>query len=77
MLEQHRQDPNCAACHELMDPIGLAFEHFDAIGRWREQDGGQAIDASGTLSDGERDQTVSVRLDRCSQANSLGSSRER
>ncbi|MGI9243228.1 MAG: DUF1588 domain-containing protein, partial [Verrucomicrobiales bacterium] len=52
-LEQHRADPNCAACHALMDPIGLAFENFDAVGRWRETDGGQPIDASGVLADGK------------------------
>ena len=49
-LEQHRADPNCAACHALMDPIGLAFENFDAIGRWREKDDGQVIDPSGVIN---------------------------
>ncbi|MFT4547341.1 MAG: hypothetical protein ACI8XO_004058 [Verrucomicrobiales bacterium] len=52
-LEQHREDPNCAACHALMDPIGLAFENFDAIGRWRTEDNGQPIVASGVLDSGE------------------------
>ncbi|MCH9688071.1 MAG: DUF1592 domain-containing protein [Deltaproteobacteria bacterium] len=51
-LEQHRADPTCAACHSLMDPIGLGLEHFDAIGRYRDADAGQAIDASGTLPNG-------------------------
>jgi hypothetical protein len=37
-----------------MDPIGFAMEHFDAIGRWRENDGGQAIDATGVFPDGSR-----------------------
>lgn len=37
-LEQHRQDPNCAGCHLLMDPIGIVFERFDAVGRYREVD---------------------------------------
>jgi hypothetical protein len=52
-LEKHRADPACAACHNLMDPIGLGFEHYDAIGRYREQENGQPIDASGTLPSGE------------------------
>ena len=51
--EQHRSDPRCASCHAVMDPIGFAFEHYDAIGRYRERDNGQPIDASGTLPTGE------------------------
>src|SRR5262249_31196178 len=39
-------------CHKLMDPIGLALENFDGIGRWRTADGGARIDASSTLWDG-------------------------
>jgi hypothetical protein len=38
-LERHRQDPNCAGCHRRMDPLGLALEGFDAIGRLRVQEG--------------------------------------
>jgi len=41
---------SCAGCHKLMDPIGLAFEHYDAIGQYREQDNGQAIDVSGEIT---------------------------
>jgi hypothetical protein len=48
-LEQHRADPNCAACHQLMDPIGFGFENFDAVGRYRTTDGGQPVDATGEL----------------------------
>ncbi len=48
-LEQHRGAPACAGCHALMDPIGLAFENFDAIGRYRDLDRGLPIDASGDL----------------------------
>lgn len=48
-LEQHKVDPQCSGCHQLLDPIGLGFEHFDALGRWREQENGLAIDASGEL----------------------------
>jgi hypothetical protein len=48
-MESHRADPLCAACHTLMDPIGFGLENFDGTGRWRELDGGFAIDASGAL----------------------------
>lgn len=51
-LEQHRTNPVCAGCHAPMDPLGFALEHFDAIGHWRDTDGGTAIDASGVLPDG-------------------------
>jgi mono/diheme cytochrome c family protein len=51
-LEQHRANPNCASCHNRMDPLGFALENFDAIGRWRDNDGGLVIDSSGTLPDG-------------------------
>lgn len=52
VLEQHRANPTCASCHQRMDPIGFAFENFDATGVWREKDGQAAIDASGVLPDG-------------------------
>jgi hypothetical protein len=51
-IEQHRANPACASCHKIMDPIGLALENFDAIGRWRATDEGVKIDASGQLVDG-------------------------
>jgi hypothetical protein len=51
-LAQHRADPNCASCHKLIDPVGFALENFDAIGRWREREAGQPVDASGGLPDG-------------------------
>ena len=51
-IEQHRASPACAGCHKIMDPIGLAMENFDAVGRWRASDEGVAIDASGQLVDG-------------------------
>jgi len=41
---QHRADPACASCHELFDPIGFAFETYDAVGRYRAKDGGGPID---------------------------------
>ncbi|WP_308726534.1 DUF1592 domain-containing protein [Enhygromyxa salina] len=46
---QHSADPLCEGCHRLMDPIGLGFEHFDGIGRYRETEWGLEIDASGEL----------------------------
>ena len=49
-MEAHRNNPVCAACHRRMDPLGFALEHFDAIGRWRETDGGAAIDSKIELS---------------------------
>jgi len=46
---------SCATCHKLMDPIGLTFEHFDAIGQYREQDNGQPIDVSGEILEAKDD----------------------
>lgn len=51
-LAIHRSNPACASCHDLMDPIGLALENYDAVGRWREREGDKPIDASGVLPDG-------------------------
>jgi mono/diheme cytochrome c family protein len=51
-MQVHRSNPTCAACHGRMDPIGFALENYDAVGRWRRQDAGAPIDASGTLPDG-------------------------
>jgi hypothetical protein len=51
-LEQHRKDPSCSACHNLMDPIGFGLESYDAVGGWRTHDGKVAIDTSGVLPDG-------------------------
>ena len=45
-MEQHRNNPVCASCHAMIDPLGFALEHFDAIGQWRETDGGAAISAT-------------------------------
>jgi len=51
---QHRANPACAGCHSRMDPIGFAMENFDGIGRWRDQDAGNPIDASGIFPGGEK-----------------------
>ncbi len=48
-LELHRASPNCASCHKVMDPLGLGFENFNAIGEWRDKDGQLPVDASGEL----------------------------
>jgi hypothetical protein len=45
-MEQHRSSPVCASCHARMDPLGFALEHFDAVGKWRERDGGADINAT-------------------------------
>ena len=50
ILEQHREDPACASCHDLIDPPGLAFEHFDGIGLWRDYENGLPVDASTDLT---------------------------
>ena len=52
-MEQHRQNPACANCHASMDPLGFAFENFDAIGAFREKDGEFAIDPAGVLPGGK------------------------
>lgn len=51
-MERHRRDPNCASCHSRMDPIGFGLENFDALGVWRERDGGLPLDVSAALPDG-------------------------
>jgi len=60
-LAAHISDPNCASCHRKIDPLGLAFDNYDAIGRWRTEeavrDGDGAypkVDASGVLPDGRK-----------------------
>jgi hypothetical protein len=53
-MEMHRKVEPCASCHRIMDPIGIAMENFDAIGKWRTEDEGNPIDASGVLVDGTK-----------------------
>ena len=57
-LAEHRSNAVCAACHNLMDPVGLSMEKFDAVGRRRNDEGGAVIDASGGLPDGSRFEDV-------------------
>jgi hypothetical protein len=58
-LAAHSSQATCAACHSAIDPLGFAFDNYDALGRWRDRervDGGSGedplVDASGTLPDG-------------------------
>jgi hypothetical protein len=53
-LAEHRSNAICASCHNLMDPLGLSLEKFDAVGRRRTVDGGTSIDASGGFPDGSK-----------------------
>ena len=70
-MEQHRANPACAACHNMMDPLGFALENYDAVGLWRDREEGEEIDASGQLPDGTnfrgvgelRDMLVTERKD--------------
>ena len=55
VLAQHREDPACGGCHDLIDPPGLGLENFDGIGAWREEYYGQAIDVSGALPQADDD----------------------
>lgn len=52
-LLKHRADAKCASCHNRMDPLGLAFENFNAMGQWRDLERGQIVDAGGKLVSGE------------------------
>ena len=51
-MEQHRTNPVCAACHNDLDPLGFAFENFDAVGKWRDLDGTTPVDPSGAFPSG-------------------------
>ncbi len=53
-MEEHRQNPACASCHKMMDPIGFAMENFDAIGKWRTVEFGQTLDVSSNVTDGAK-----------------------
>ena len=53
-LAEHRANAACSGCHNLMDPVGLSLENFDAVGRWRTVESGTPIDSSGGLPDGSK-----------------------
>jgi hypothetical protein len=50
---QHRKDPSCSPCHNVMDPIGFGLENYDAVGRWRDKDGKFPIETTGQLPGGK------------------------
>ena len=52
-FRQHTEDPACASCHKLIDPIGFGFETYDSMGRWRTSENGRQVDSSGTLAQTE------------------------
>jgi mono/diheme cytochrome c family protein len=52
-MELHRTNAICASCHSKMDPLGFGLENYDAIGKWRTQDGNFPVDSSGVLPSGE------------------------
>jgi hypothetical protein len=61
-LAEHRKNPACSACHNMMDPIGLSLENFNAVGLWRAHDSGAPVDPTGQLYDGTKlDGPVSLR----------------
>ncbi|MCC6586446.1 MAG: DUF1588 domain-containing protein [Bryobacterales bacterium] len=51
---RHRADPACATCHDRIDPLGFGLENYDVLGRWRTEDNGKPIDATGVLPDGTK-----------------------
>jgi hypothetical protein len=53
-MDRHRTQPTCASCHRIMDPIGFSLENLDLVGKWRDEDEGSPIDATGALVDGTR-----------------------
>ncbi|CAN5352697.1 DUF1592 domain-containing protein [soil metagenome] len=57
-LKIHRSESLCSSCHNRMDPLGLAFENFNALGRWRDKERNQPIDAAGQLITGETFKSV-------------------
>ena len=60
-LWEHRENPVCASCHELMDPIGLGFENFDGLGQWRENEWLLTFDENGDVLRDENNDRVLVR----------------
>ena len=61
-MKMHLVNPQCASCHSLFEPIGLALENFDGVGAWRLKDEGQPIDPTGVLANGTKiDGVASLR----------------
>ncbi len=71
-IELHRENPTCAACHQIMDPIGLALENFDLVGRWRDKENGYPLDTRTKMIDGTAvDGPVTLRNALLSRSDSL------
>ena len=56
LLEQHRANPNCASCHDQIDPIGFGLENYDLLGRWRTEEAGKPVDAKAEGNDDRVDE---------------------
>jgi hypothetical protein len=54
LLDAHRSKPECANCHSKIDPLGFSLQNYDAIGRWRDEEAGAPVDASGVLPNGKK-----------------------
>jgi len=53
LFEQHRKNEPCKTCHEVIDPLGFGMENYDALGKYREEDNGNAVDSSGETPSGK------------------------
>jgi hypothetical protein len=53
-MELHRTNPTCSACHRFMDPLGLALDNFDVVGKWRIRENGMPLDTRGEMWDGTK-----------------------
>src|SRR5213078_2140341 len=53
LMAQHAVQPACATCHKRIDPLGFALENYDAVGAWRDRQGGKPLDSAGVLPSGE------------------------
>jgi len=53
-IAEHRANPACAGCHNVMDPLGFSLENYDAVGRWRTSEENLPIDSSGSLPEGSK-----------------------
>jgi hypothetical protein len=62
-FRQHRADPSCAGCHDLIDPVGMAFENYDAIGAWRATDARQPVNAADQLTGTDADGAFANAVD--------------
>jgi hypothetical protein len=75
-FDQHTENVTCAACHVLIDPLGFTYEHYDAVGRWRTEENGLPIDASGEVIGATDDDLVGPVDDAIQLANRLAKSED-